>query len=85
VCTRRLDRQWRSGSLVISPTLTFTQIVTCYNDQRNSSLLSAAQITTRLNVRLSARLSLQIDNENFPKPGCENGDTVTFFKPFYNS
>ncbi|OYX79192.1 MAG: hypothetical protein B7Y82_00885 [Sphingomonadales bacterium 32-65-25] len=85
VCARRLDRQWRSGSLVISPTLTFTQIVTCHSDQRNSSLQSAAQMTTRLNVRLSAGLSFQIDNESTPKPGCENGDTVTFVKPVYNS
>jgi hypothetical protein len=84
VCARRLDRQWRSGSLLISPTLTFTQIVTFYSDQRNSSLLSAAQMTTRLNGRLSARIWFQIDNENIQKLGRENDDTVIFVKPVYN-
>jgi hypothetical protein len=83
--TRRLDRQWRSGSWVIPPTLTFTQTVTCNSDQRNSSLLSASQTTMRLNVRLSARVSFQIDNENNPNLRHENIDTVTFVKPVYNS
>jgi putative salt-induced outer membrane protein YdiY len=85
MCARRLDRQWRSGSWVISPTLTFTQTVTCYSDQRNSSFLSASQMTTRLNGRLSARFWCQIDNENNPKLGHENSDTVTFVNPVYNS
>ena len=84
-CTRRLDRQWRSGSWVISPTLTLTEAVTCYSDQRNSSLLSASQMTMRLNVRLFARVSFQIDNENNPKLGRDNNDTVIFVKPVYNS
>ncbi|WP_368491977.1 DUF481 domain-containing protein [Sandarakinorhabdus limnophila] len=68
-----------------SPTLTFTQTVTCNSDQRNSSLLSASQTTMRLNVRLSARVSFQIDNENNPSLRHENTDTVTFVKPVYNS
>jgi len=85
MCARRLDRQWRSGSLVTSPTLTFTETVTCCNDQRNSSLLSASQMTMRLNVRLSARVSFQINNENNPKLRHENTDTVTFVKPVCNS
>ena len=84
-CTRRLDRQWRSGSWVISPTLTITEAVTCYSDQRNSSFLSASQMTTRLNGSLSARIWFQIDNENNQKLGSENDDTVIFFKPVYNS
>jgi hypothetical protein len=84
-CTRRLDRQWRSGSWEISPTLTFTEAVTCYSDQRNSMFLSASQMTTRLNGRLSARIWFQIDNENIQKLGRENDDTVIFVKPVYNS
>jgi hypothetical protein len=84
-CAQRLDRHWRSGSWVISPTLNFTETVTCHSDQRNSSLLSASRMTTRLNGGLSARIWFQIDNENNPKPGSENGDTVIFVKPIYNS
>jgi len=75
--TRRLDRQWRSGSWVTSPTLTLTETVTCYSDQRNSSLLSASQTTMRLNGRLSARFSFQYNNESNPPPGRLNSDTVT--------
>ena len=76
-CTRRLDRQWRSGSWVISPTLTFTEAVTCYSDQRNSSFLSVSQMTTRLNGRLSAHFSFQYNNESNPPPGRLNSDTIT--------
>ena len=85
MCARRLGRQWRSGSWVTSPTLTFTETVTCDSDQRNSSFLFASQMTTRLNGRLSARIWFQIDNENNQKLGRENDDTVIFFKPVYNS
>jgi hypothetical protein len=85
MCARRLDRQWRSGSWVTSPTLTCTETVTCYSDQRNSSFLFASQMTTRLNGRLSARIWFQIDNENIQKLGRENDDTVIFVKPVYNS
>lgn len=84
MCARRLDRQWRSGSWVISPALTFAKTVTCDSDQRNSSFLSASQMTMRLNVRLSARVSFQIENENNPKLGRDNTDTVIFVKPVYN-
>ena len=62
---------------MISPTLTFTEAVTCYSDQRNSSFLSASQMTTRLNGRLSARFSFQYNNESNPPPGRLNSDTVT--------
>ncbi|WP_084706718.1 DUF481 domain-containing protein [Sandarakinorhabdus limnophila] len=84
-CARRLYRQWRSGSWEISPTLTLTEAVTCYSDQRNSMFLSASQMTTRLNGRLSARFWFQIENENNQKLGSENDDTVIFVKPVYNS
>ena len=85
MCARRLGRQWRSGSWVTSPTLTFTETVTCDSDQRNSSFLFASQMTTQLNGRLSARIWFQIDNENNQKLGRENDDTVIFVKPVYNS
>ena len=85
MCARRLDRQWRSGSWVASPTLTFTETVIGYSDQRNSSFLSASQMTTRLNGRLSARIWFQIDNENNPNLGRDNTDTVIFVKPVYKS
>ncbi len=59
--------------------------MTCYSDQRNSMFLSASQMTTRLNGRLSARFWFQIENENNQKLGSENDDTVIFVKPVYNS
>lgn len=66
-----------NGKWVITPAISFTETATYYSDQRNSSLLSLSQLTARLNGRLSARMSFQINNESNPPPGRLNSDTVT--------
>jgi len=73
-----------SGKWVITPAISFTETATYYSDQRNSSLLSLSQLTARLNGRLSARMSFQINNESNPPPGRENTDTVTRATLVYN-
>ncbi len=66
-----------NGKWQITPGLTLTETATYYADNVNSSLLSLTQFSARLNGRLSARLSLQVNNEGNPPPGRENTDTVT--------
>jgi putative salt-induced outer membrane protein len=73
-----------NGKWVISPAISFTETATYYSDQRNSSLLSLSQLTARLNGRLSARVSFQVNNESNPPPGRENTDTVTRATLVYN-
>jgi putative salt-induced outer membrane protein len=73
-----------NGKWVITPALIFTETATYYSDQRNSSLLSLSQLTARLNGRLSARMSFQVNNESNPPPGRENTDTVTRATLVYN-
>ncbi len=74
-----LNAKW-----VISPALTFTQTGTYYADNVNSSLLALSQFTAKLNGRLSARLSFQLNNESNPPPGRENTDTVSRATLVYN-
>jgi putative salt-induced outer membrane protein len=74
-----LNAKW-----VITPALTFTETATYTSDQRNSSLLSLSQLTARLNGRLSARMSYQVNNESNPPAGRENTDTVTRATLVYN-
>ncbi len=69
---------------VISPRLTFTETATYYADHVNSSLLSLSQFTAKLNGRMSARFSFQLNNEAHPPPGRENTDTVTRATLVYN-
>jgi putative salt-induced outer membrane protein len=69
---------------VISPVLTFTETATYYADQGNRSLLSLSQLTAKLNGRLSARMSFQLNNESNPPAGRENTDTVTRATLVYN-
>jgi putative salt-induced outer membrane protein len=66
-----------SSKWVISPAVSLTETATYYSDQRNSSLLSLSQLTARLNGRISARMSFQVNNESNPPPGRESTDTVT--------
>lgn len=73
-----------NGKWVITPAISFTETATYYSDQRNSSLLSLSQLTARLNGRLSARMSFQVNNESNPPPGRENTDTVTRATLVYN-
>ena len=73
-----------NGKWVISPSLTLTQTASYYADNINNSLLSLTQLTAKLNGRLSARLSLQANNESNPPPGRENTDTVTRATLVYN-
>ena len=74
-----LNAKW-----VISDRLTFTETATYYADNVNSSLLSLSQLTATLNGRLSARVSVQINNEANPPPGRENTDTMTRATLVYN-
>ena len=74
-----LNAKW-----LISPRLTFTQTATYYYDDINNSLLSLSQLTAKLNGRLSARMSFQVNNESNPPPGRENTDTVTRATLVYN-
>ena len=62
---------------IINPRLTLTNVATYYADDLNSSLLSLTQLTAKLNGRLSARASFQLNNEANPPPGRINSDTVT--------
>jgi putative salt-induced outer membrane protein len=73
-----------NGKWVISDRLTFTQTATYYADNVNNSLLSLSQLTAKLNGRLSARFSFQLNNESNPPPGRENTDTVTRATLVYN-
>jgi putative salt-induced outer membrane protein len=66
-----------NGKWIINPRLTFTETATYYADEVNSSLLSLSQLTAKLNGRLSARASFQVNNEANPPPGRINTDTVT--------
>lgn len=66
-----------NGKWQATPQLAITQTATYYADNINSSLLSLTQASARLNGRLSARISVQINNEGNPPPGRENTDTVT--------
>lgn len=74
-----LNAKW-----VISPRLTLSETATYYADDVNSSLLSLTQLTAKLNGRLSARASFQINNEANPPPGRINTDTVTRATLVYN-
>lgn len=69
---------------VITPRLTLTQTASYYADNLNSSLLSLTQVTAKLNGRISARLSYQINNEANPPPGRLSNDTVTRATLVYN-
>jgi putative salt-induced outer membrane protein len=69
---------------LISSRLTFTETATYYYDGNNNSLLSLSQLTAKLNGRLSARMSFQLNNESNPPPGRENTDTVTRATLVYN-
>jgi putative salt-induced outer membrane protein len=73
-----------NGKWVISPRLTLTETASYYADNVNSSLLSLTQLTAKLNGRLSARLSFQINNEANPPPGRLSNDTVTRATLVYN-
>jgi putative salt-induced outer membrane protein len=73
-----------NGRWQITPNLSVTETATYYADNVNSSLLSLTQFTAKLNGRLSARVSLQINNEGNPPPGRENTDTVTRATLVYN-
>ncbi|MBU6166988.1 MAG: DUF481 domain-containing protein [Alphaproteobacteria bacterium] len=66
-----------NGKWQATPQLAITQTATYYADNINSSLLSLTQASARVNGRLSARISVQINNEGNPPPGRENTDTVT--------
>ncbi|MCU0890623.1 MAG: DUF481 domain-containing protein [Sandarakinorhabdus sp.] len=73
-----------NGKWIISDRMTFTQTATYYADNVNNSLLSLSQLTAKLNGRLSARFSFQLNNESNPPPGRENTDTVTRATLVYN-
>ncbi len=66
-----------NGKWQITPGISLTETATYYADNVNSSLLSLTQLTAKLNGRLSARMSVQINNEGNPPPGRENTDSVT--------
>lgn len=74
-----LNAKW-----TITPAITLTQTGTYYADNVNSSLLALSQFTAKLNGRLSARLSFQLNNESNPPPGRENTDTVSRATLVYN-
>ncbi len=74
-----LNAKW-----VITPAISLTETATYTSDQRNSSFLSLSQLTARLNGRLSARMSYQVNNESNPPAGRENTDTVTRATLVYN-
>lgn len=73
-----------NGKWIITDRLTFTQTATYYADNVNNSLLSLSQLTAKLNGRLSARFSFQLNNESDPPAGRENTDTVTRATLVYN-
>lgn len=73
-----------NGKWVITPRLTLTQTASYYADNVNSSLLALTQLTAKLNGRLSARLSFQVNNEANPPPGRLSNDTVTRATLVYN-
>jgi putative salt-induced outer membrane protein len=74
-----VNAKWLIGSR-----LTFTQTATYYYDNINNSLLSLSQLTAKLNGRLSARMSFQLNNESNPPAGREKTDTVTRATLVYN-
>ena len=74
-----LNAKWLVGSRI-----TFNQTATYYHDNTNNSLLSLSQLTAKLNGRLSARMSFQLNNESNPPAGRENTDTVTRATLVYN-
>lgn len=74
-----LNAKW-----VLNPRLTLTETATYFSDNTNSSLLSLTQFTAKLNGRLSARASFQLNNEANPPPGRANSDTVTRATLVYN-
>lgn len=74
-----LNAKWTVG-----PGVSLTETATYYAEDVNSSLLSLTQLTARLNGRLSARLSFQVNNESNPPPGRENVDTVSRATLVYN-
>jgi putative salt-induced outer membrane protein len=73
-----------NAKLLISSRITLSQTATYYYDDINNSLLSLSQLTARLNGRLSARMSFQLNNESNPPAGRENSDTVTRATLVYN-
>ena len=74
-----LNAKW-----VVTPAISLTETATYASDQRNSSLLSLSQLTARLNGRLSARMSYQVNNESNPPAGRKTTDTVTRATLVYN-
>ena len=61
----------------IDPRLQFTQSLVSYLDTQNSTLLSSAALTTKLQGRVSAKASYEVRHEVNPPQGRQKTDTTS--------
>jgi putative salt-induced outer membrane protein len=60
-----------------SPRLEFTQSLVSYLDTKNSTLLAASALTTRLQSHISAKASYEVRHEANPPAGRQKTDTTS--------
>ena len=60
-----------------SPRLEYTQSLVTYLDAKNSTLLAASALTTKLRGRISARASYEVRHEEAPPQGRQKTDTTS--------
>jgi putative salt-induced outer membrane protein len=61
----------------LSPRLEFTQSLVSYLDTKNSTLLAASALTTKLEGNISARASYEVRHEANPPEGRQHTDTTS--------
>ncbi len=61
----------------LSPSLEFTQSLVSYLDTKNSTLLAASALTTKLQDNISAKASYELRNEANPPAGRRKTDTTS--------